>query len=88
MLGVVETVCFKILTVKNKDFLNKFYGQAPQLFSNDVTKRVPKKCTSLKRTFNNSIKIKNVYVIFLGNKKNIGYLSKCLVSAVGSASVS
>ena len=54
MLGVVETVCFKILTVKNKDFLNKFYGQAPQFFSNDVTKRVLKKCTSLKRTFNNS----------------------------------
>ena len=54
MLGVVETVCFKILTVKNKDFLNKFDGQAPQLFSNDVTKRMPKKCTSLKRTFNNS----------------------------------
>ena len=61
MLGVVETVCFKILTVKNKDFLNKFYGQAHQLFSNDVTKRtrVLKKCVSLKRTFNELIK--NVY---------------------------
>ena len=56
MLGVVERVCFKILTVKNKDFLNKFYGQAHQLFSNDVTKRVLKKCVSLKRTFNKLIK--------------------------------
>lgn len=54
MLGVVDTVYLKILTVKNKDFLNKFDGQASQLFSNDVTKRVPKKCISLKRTFNNS----------------------------------
>ena len=59
MLGVVETVCFKILTVKNKDFLNKFYGQAHQLFSNDVTKRVLKKYVNLKRTFNKLIK--NVY---------------------------
>ena len=54
MLGVVETVYLKILTVKNKDFLNKFVGQAPQLLSNDVIKHAPKKCTSLKRTFNNS----------------------------------
>lgn len=54
MLGVVETVYLKVLTVKNKDFLNKFDGQAPQLFSNDVIKRAPEKCTSLIRTFNNS----------------------------------
>ena len=84
MLGVVETVRLKILTVKNKVFLNKFYGQAPQLLTNCVSK----KCTSLKRTFNNATVIKNVYIIFIGNKKNFRYLSKCLVSAVGSASVS